>query len=117
MCKACDPNKLYTCMVVDVDVPSGGYFHYLVVNARGCDRTTGVDAFDYFFSFALSLSGATIPLTVDNPAPEGFFHRHVHQCYEQARELQPTEYPTASGCTNIDDRGSVSIIRRHRVRI
>jgi len=98
MCKSCDPNKLYTCIVQDLDV---GYFHNLVVNAPGCNSALGIQAFDYFFSFAVDVNAGAV-----NPNPaDDFNHRHVHACFEQTEELDttatPLPYPTASGCDGI----------------
>jgi len=85
-------------MVYDSSVPSGSFFHYLVVNAPGCDATKGTAAFDYLFSFGVDvLEDGTV-----NPNPgNDYFHRHVHQCFAQRSELDINSIPSASGCDGV----------------
>jgi hypothetical protein len=94
--------KLFTCFIEDIDIgsPGGGsFFHYLVVNARGCDSTSGTEIIEFLPEFALAVDFSTTPLaTILDPAPAGLSHRHVHQCYEQTRPVQSGEWQSAKGC-------------------
>jgi len=82
-------------MVYDSDV---SYFHYLVVNAPGCDAAQGTEAFDYLFSFAVDRQPDK---SVNTNPGDDFFHRHVHQCFEQRTELDINDVPSAKGCEGL----------------
>ncbi|XP_077571780.1 phosphatidylethanolamine-binding protein 1 [Stigmatopora nigra] len=96
--EGCDPTKLYTLALTDPDAPSRKnpkfreWHHFLVVNMKGNDMSTGVVLSDY----------------VGSGPPQGTgLHRYVWLVYSQSEALSCTE-PVLTNRSG-DGRGKFSV--------
>ncbi|KAF7692358.1 phosphatidylethanolamine-binding protein 1-like [Silurus meridionalis] len=96
--EGCDPTKLYTLALTDPDVPSKKdpkfreWHHFLVVNIKGNDVSSGCVMSDYVGSCPPKGSG---------------LHRYVWLVYEQPGTLNCTESVLSNRCG--DNRGKFQI--------
>ncbi|XP_057687161.1 phosphatidylethanolamine-binding protein 1 [Corythoichthys intestinalis] len=96
--EGCDPEKLYTLALTDPDAPSREnpkfreWHHFLVVNMKGNDVSTGHVLSDY----------------VGSGPPQGTgLHRYVWLVYSQSEALSCTK-PVLTNCSG-DGRGKFSV--------
>lgn len=72
--KAAATPSLYTLIVVDPDAPSGPWLHWLVVNCRGTDPSSG---------------HTLMPWAPPTPPPGSRTHRYLFTLYRQRERLVP----------------------------